>query len=77
MSRRYRDLRAGIGARAQPLRVLLTQLFYLWQLENPSSVEKADIYAALDESLEDIQAGRTDPVETAMAEIRAKHELGE
>ena len=52
------------------------EVFHLWRIENPSAVEEAEIYAALDESLEDIEAGRTQPVDEAMRELRAKHNLG-
>ena len=53
------------------------ELFDLWRIENPTADQQAEIYAALDESLEDIQAGRTQPVAKAMDELRAKHNLVE
>ena len=53
------------------------ELFDLWRIENPTADQQAEIYAALDESLEDIQAGRTQPVAEAMDELRAKHNLVE
>jgi hypothetical protein len=41
------------------------ELFDLWRIENPTADQQAEIYAALDESLADIEAGRTQPVAEA------------
>ena len=53
------------------------ELFDMWRIENPNADQQAEIYAALDESLADIEAGRTQPVAEAMDELRAKHNLVE
>lgn len=52
------------------------ELFYLWRLENPTAVEEADIYAALDESLSNIENGKAQPLDEAMQELRDKHGIG-
>jgi hypothetical protein len=53
------------------------ELFELWRIENPTADERAEIYAALDESLDDIEHGRYRPADEVLREIRAKHNLSE
>ena len=53
------------------------ELFDLWRIENPTADQQAEIYAALDESLDDIENGRHRPADEVMRELRAKHNLGE
>lgn len=52
------------------------ELFDLWRIENPTADEQAEIYAALDESRDDIQNGRHRPVREVMHELRHKYHLG-
>jgi len=53
------------------------ELFDLWRIENPTADQQAEIYAALDESLADIQNGRHRPADEVVRELRAKHNLPE
>lgn len=53
------------------------ELFDLWRLENPTADQQAEIYAALDESLDDIERGRHRSADQVMRELRAKHHLDE
>ncbi len=53
----------------------LVDLYELWRLDNPTPAEEVAIYRALDESLEDMRAGRTEAVDEVMHEILAKHSL--
>ncbi|QDT66585.1 hypothetical protein [Calycomorphotria hydatis] len=48
------------------------ELFELWRLENPSVDEQTEIYAALDESWEDIQQGRHRPADDVISDLRNK-----
>jgi hypothetical protein len=51
------------------------ELFDLWQIENPTVAEQDEIYAALDESLDDIENGRHRPAAEVIGELRKKHGL--
>ena len=53
-----------------------SEMFDLWQLENPTTEEEAGIREALDESRDDIRNGRTRPADQALKELRARHHLG-
>ena len=53
------------------------ELFDLWRIENPTADQQAEIYAALDESLNDIRNGRHRPADKVVAELRIKHNLPE
>lgn len=49
------------------------ELFELWRLENPSEVEHADNLAAIQESLDAMEAGYMRPVADFDAEFRQRH----
>ena len=53
------------------------ELIDLWRIENPAADQQAEIYAALDESLEDIDSGRHRPAESVLRDLRRKHNLSE
>ena len=52
-------------------------LFDLWRLNHPAANEQAEIYAALDESLTDMQHGRHRPARTVLSELGEKYRVEE
>jgi len=52
-----------------------SSIFDLWQLQNPTTDERADIETALEQSLSDIRQGRTRPASEFISELREKYEL--
>ncbi len=48
----------------------VADLYNLWRLENPTAEEQKDIDAALAEGLDDIRAGRTQPADEVMRELK-------
>ncbi len=55
----------------------VADLYNLWRLENPTAEEQKDNEAALAEGLDDIRAGRTQPVDEVMRELKQKHNIAE
>lgn len=68
---RFASERLGNGGRD----LSWSEMLDLWRIENPSADQQAEIYAALDESLSDIQQERHRPVDEVLRELRAKHDL--
>jgi len=50
-----------------------SEMFDLWQLENPTPEEQSEILDALDESFDDIRSGRTRLADQSLQELRARH----
>lgn len=55
----------------------IDELYDQWRFENPTAGQQADIYAALDESLDDIENGHHRPADAVICELRAKYKLSE
>ena len=55
----------------------LAELYNLWRIERPTPDEQADIHAAIVEGLDDIKAGRTQPADEVLRELREKHDIPE
>jgi hypothetical protein len=51
------------------------QLFELWRLENPSADEYLENVAAIQESLDAMDAGRMRPFSAFDADFRKRHEM--
>ena len=51
------------------------ELFEMWMLENPPADERAEVNAIIRQGLDDIDAGRSQPVEDVMARLDAKYNL--
>jgi hypothetical protein len=51
------------------------QLIGLWQLENPTAQERAEVNAAIREGLADVEAGRVQPFEEFEAEMREEFNI--
>ena len=55
----------------------LADLYNLWRIERPTPEEQEGIHAAIVEGLNDIQAGRTQPADEVLRELREKHNIPE
>ncbi len=51
------------------------ELFQLWQLENPTDEERAEVNAIIRQGDEDIAAGRGRPADEVNNELRRKYDL--
>jgi hypothetical protein len=49
------------------------ELFELFLLEHPSSEEQAEVRAAIERGLADVEAGRVRPADEVMAELREQY----
>ena len=53
------------------------ELFEMWMLENPPAGELEEVNAIIRQGLDDIDAGRSQPVEGVMARLDAKYNLSD
>lgn len=51
------------------------ELCHLWQLENPSDKERAQVIAAINRGIKDIEAGNYRPADEFMDEMRRKYNI--
>jgi len=51
------------------------ELFHLWQLENPSDDERAQVIAAINQGEKDIDSGNYRPANEFMDEMRRKYNI--
>lgn len=51
----------------------LDELYEQWRLENPTPREQTDIHASIQRGLADVEAGRYEPADKVMRELREKH----
>ena len=51
----------------------IDELYEVWRLENPTPEEQADIHAAIQRGLADVDAGRYEPATKVMQDLREKH----
>lgn len=65
--------RAKLEASTEPL--TLDDVLSYWDCETQSEEERQETLEAIQRGLDDMYAGRTRPIEEALAELRKKHNL--